>query len=78
MCGCRRLDRLRNEVITHIKDKIRETRLRLFDYVMKRSVEALVRRFKMIYLPDREIGRRLLTKSCDEVIRHGLKFLRLT
>ena len=63
MCGHMRLDRIRNEVIrdklkvTPIEDRMRETKLRWFDHVKKKSAEALVRRCEMIYLPKCRRGR---------------------
>ncbi|KAK8937382.1 hypothetical protein KSP39_PZI012099 [Platanthera zijinensis] len=49
MCGHMRLDKIRNEFIrdktgvASIAEKIRETRLRWFGYIQRRSLEALVR-----------------------------------
>ena len=49
MCGYTRMDRIRNGVIKDfvkvapIEDKMRETRLRWFDHVIKRRVDAPVR-----------------------------------
>ena len=50
MCGYTRMDKIRNEVIrdlvkvAHFEDKMRETRLRWFGHVKRRSVEVLVSR----------------------------------
>jgi len=58
MCGYRRMDRISNEVITDlvkvspIKDKMRETKLRWFDHVKRRSVDAPVRRCERINIPE--------------------------
>ena len=57
MCGFTRLDRIRNEVIRSfaevapIEEKLRETRLRWFGHVKRRSMAALVRRCEMIVPP---------------------------
>ena len=58
MCGYRRLDRIRNEVIREkagvapIEDKMRETSLRWFGQVKKRSVNAPVRKCGTINLSE--------------------------
>ena len=58
-----KVDRLRNEVIRDlvkvapIKDKMRETRLRWFGYVKRRSVDALVRRCERTNVPEDKRGR---------------------
>jgi len=50
MCDFTRLNRIRNGVIRYlakvapIEEKMRESRLRWFDHVKRRSVAALVRR----------------------------------
>ena len=57
MCGFTRLDRIRNEVmrslaeVAPIEEKLRETRLRWFGHVKRRSVAAPVRRCEMIVSP---------------------------
>ena len=63
MCGFTRLDRIRNGVIRSlaevapIEEKMRESRLRWFDHVNRRSVAAPVRRCEMIIPPvEREGG----------------------
>jgi len=83
LCGYMRLDKIRNEVIRDlvkvatIEDKMRESRLRWFDHVKRRSVDAPVRRCETINIPVgyRERGR--LKKSLDEVIRGDLKVVGL-
>ena len=56
MCGYTRLDRIRNGVIRErvgvapLEDKLRETRLRWFGHVKRRSVDAPVRRREVIDL----------------------------
>jgi len=56
MCDYTRLDRIRNVVIrervgvAHIEEKLRETRLRWFGHVKRRSANAPVRRCKAIDL----------------------------
>ena len=54
MCGYTRLDRIRyvvireKAVVTPLEEKMRETRLRWFDHVKRRSVNAPVRRCEVI------------------------------
>jgi len=63
MCGYTRLDRMRNVVIrervelTPLEDKLRETRLRWFGHVKRRSVDAPVRRCEVINLSHYRRGR---------------------
>jgi len=65
MCGYTRLDRLRNVVIREkvevapIEEKLRETRLKRFEHVKRRSIGAPVRRYEKINLKHyrRERGR---------------------
>ena len=84
MCGYLRIDRIRNGVIRDlvkvalIKDKMRETRLRWFGHVKRRSVDAPLRRCEMINIPKGKRGRGQPKKSLDEVIREDLKVVRLT
>jgi len=84
MCGYTRIDRIINGVIrdlvkvTPIGDKMRETRLRWFDHVKRRSVDAPVRRCERINIPECKRGRGRLKKNLDEVIREDLKAVGLT
>jgi len=84
ICGYTRLDRIRNEVIRDqvkvapIKDKMRESRLRWFGHVKRRSVDAPVRRCETINIPVGFRGRDRPKKSLDEVIRGDLKVVGLT
>ena len=84
ICGYTRLDKIRNEVIRDIvkvapiEDKMRESRLRWFDYVKRRSVDAPVRRCETINILDGNRGRGRPKKSLDEVIRGDLKVVGLT
>ena len=84
MCGFTRIDRIRNGVIRDlakvapIEDEMRETRLRWFGHVKRRSVEAPVRRCKMINIPEGRRGRGRSKKSLDEVIREDMKVVGLT
>jgi len=83
MYGYTRMDRIRNRVITNIvkgapiEDKTRETRLKWFGD-RKRSVDVPTRRCEKINLPQCRRGRGLPQKSLNEVVRHNMKFLRLT
>ena len=64
MCGLTRLDRIRNEVtrslveVAPIEEKLRETRLRWFGHVKRRSVADPVRKCEMFVPPpvEREGG----------------------
>ena len=72
-------DRIRNGVIRDlvkvapIGDKLRETRLRWFGHVRRRSVDAPVRRCERINIPIRIRGRGRPKKKLDVVIREDLK-----
>jgi len=63
------LIRFRNETIRKsvgvapTEDKLKESRLRRFGHVRRRSVDALVRRCESIFLPDDRRGRGRLKKS---------------
>ena len=84
MRGFTRIDRIRNGVIrglakiAPIKDKMRETRLRWFSHVKRRSVDASVSRCEMINIPEGKRGRGRSKKSLNEVIREYLKIVGLT
>jgi len=84
MCGFTRLDRIRNRVIRNlvevapIEDKLRESRLRWFGHVKRRSVAAPVRRYEMIVLPGGKRGRDRPKKSLEEVVREDLRVVGLT
>ena len=62
MCGFTRIDKIRNGVIRDLakaaptEDKLRETRLRWFSHVKRRSVDAPVRRCEMIDTPEVKEG----------------------
>ena len=83
MCGFTRIDRIRNGVIRDlakvatIEDKMRETKLRWVGH-LKRSVDAQVRKYKMINIPEGKRGSGQPKKSLDEVIREDLKVVGLT
>jgi len=69
------MDKISNGVIRDlvkvvpIGDKMRETRLRWFGHVKRRSVDAPMRRCDMINIPEDKRGRRRLKKSLDEMIK---------
>jgi len=71
-----RLDKISNEVIrgklgvTSIEDKIKWARLRWFGHIRWRSVDAPVRRYKKLDLPDHKWSRDRPKKSWSEIIRH--------
>ena len=83
MCGFTRLDGIRNDEIrglaevAPIEDKMRESRLRWFGHVKKRSVAAPVRRCEMI-IPGGKRGRGRPKKSLEEVVREDLRVAGLT
>jgi len=84
ICRYTRLNKNRNEVIRDIvkvapiEDKMRESRLRWFGHVKRRSVDAPVTRSETINIPVGNRGRGRPKKSMDEVIRGDLKVVRLT
>jgi len=84
MCSFIRLDRIRNEVIKEkvkvapVEDKMRQTRLRWFGHVKKRSVHAPVRRCEHINLMHCKRGRGRLKMSWNVVIRRNLNFMGFT
>ena len=61
MCGHTKSNRIRNIMmsdkggVTSINDKMRQAKLRWFDYVKKGSIESLVR-WKTITLPEYRMG----------------------
>ena len=83
MCGYMRIDRIMNGVIRDlakvapIEDKMRESRLRWFGHMKRRSVAAPMRRCEMIDIPRSKRGRGRTKKSLDEVIREDLKVVDL-
>ena len=84
MCGFTRLDGIRNDVIRSlaevapIEEKMRESRLRWFGHVKRRSVAAPVRRCEMIVPPGGKRGRGRPKKSLEEVVREDLRVAGLT
>ena len=84
MCGFTRLDGIRNVVIRNlagvapIEEKMRESRLRWFGHVKRRSVAAPVRRCEMIVPPGGRRGRGRPKKSLGEVVREDLRVVGLT
>ena len=84
MCGYTRLDRIRNVVIRErvgvapIEDKLRETRLRWFGHVKRRSVSASLRRCETIDSLQHKRGRGRLKTSWNAVIKSDMKCLGLT
>ena len=78
------MDEIRNGVIRSlaevapIDEKMRESRLRWFDHVKRRSVAAPVRRCKLIVPPGGKRGRGRPKKSLEEVVRDDLRVVGLT
>ena len=63
--------------VATIEDKMRETRLRWFGHVRRRSMDAPVRRCETIECLDYRRSRGRPKKSWSEVIRHDLRTLGL-
>jgi len=84
ICGYTCLDKIRNVVFREkvgaapIEEKMRETRLRWFGHIKRRSVEAPIRKCEMIDLRHYRRGRGRPKTSCNEVIRSDLDFIGLT
>jgi len=84
MCGYTKLDRIRNVLfrervgVVPLQEKLRETRLRWFRHVKRRSVGTLVRRCEAIHLLDCRRGRGRPKMSWNVVIRSDMKSLGLT
>ena len=56
---------------------MRETRLKWFGHMKRRSVDAPLRRCERINIPEGKTGSRRPKKSLDEVIREDLKVVGL-
>ena len=84
MCDFTRLDKIRNGVVrglaevAPIEEKMRESRLRWFAHVKRRSVAAPVRRCEMIHPPGGKRGRGRPKKSLEEVVKEDLRVVGLT
>nr|XP_016502030.1 PREDICTED: uncharacterized protein LOC107820285 [Nicotiana tabacum] len=84
ICWHTRRDKFRNEVIRHkvgvapVEDKMRELRLRWFEHVQRRSVNAPVRMCERLAVVGLRRGRRILKKYWGEVIRQDIALLQLT
>jgi len=84
MCGYTKLDMIRNVVIrervgvTPLEEKLRETRLRWFGHIKRRSVNAQVRRCEAIDLLHYRRGRGRPKSSWNVVIRSDIKCMELT
>ena len=61
-----------------IEEKMRESRLRWFGHVKRRSVAAPVRRWEMIDVPVGKRGRGRPKKCLKEVVREDLRVAGLT
>jgi len=79
-----RMDKIRNEVIREkvgvapIKHKMRETRLKWFGHVKRRSEDVPVRRCERLTLAECRRGRGRPKKNWKEMIRGDLKSLGIT
>jgi len=84
ICGCTRMGKISNGVIRDlvkvvpIQDKMRETRLRWFDHVKRRNVDAPARRCERINILKGKKEKGRPKKSLDEAIREDLKVVRMT
>ncbi|PHT37180.1 hypothetical protein CQW23_24880 [Capsicum baccatum] len=84
MCGLTSGDRVRNETIreevgvTPVEYKMREVRLRWFGHVMRRGMDAPVRRCERLALDGFRRGRGRPKKYWGEVIRRDMEQLQLT
>ena len=84
MCGCTRRDRIKNEAIrdrvgvASVEDKMRESRLRWFGHVKRRSIDAPVRRCERLAMESLRRGRGRPKKYWGEVIRQDMALLQLT
>jgi len=63
--------------VANIEDKTRDVRLRWFDHIRRRSMDALVRRCEKLDRLHYRRSRGRPKKSLSEVIRHDLKNLGL-
>ena len=83
MSGHTRMDRIRNEVIRSkvgvapIEDKVREGRLRWYGHVQRRPLEAPVRAWEDILIPNTRRGRGRPRITWTEVVRNDILHLRL-
>ncbi|XP_070050899.1 uncharacterized protein [Nicotiana tomentosiformis] len=75
MCGCTRRDKIKNEAIrdrvgvASVEKKMRESRLRWFGHVKRRSIDALVRRCERLAMASLRRGQGRPKKNWGEVIR---------
>jgi len=84
MCGYTILDKIRNVVIKErvevapLENKLRETRLRWFGHLKRRSINAPVSRYETINYSQCRRGRGRPKLSWSEVNRSDMKFMGLT
>ena len=84
MCGFTRSDMIKNLVIRErvgvapLEEKLRETRLRWFVHIKKRSADASVMRCEALDLLHYRRGRGRLKTSWNAVIRSDMKCMGLT
>ncbi|XP_070018082.1 uncharacterized protein [Nicotiana sylvestris] len=84
MCGNTRMDKIKNEDIREkvsvapIDDKMRETRLRWFGHVQRRSLDAPIRRCEQLALVGTRRGRGKPRKYWGEVIRWDMARLQIS
>ncbi|KAF3649631.1 hypothetical protein FXO37_18884 [Capsicum annuum] len=84
MCGHTKKYRIRNVIIQEkvgvasVEDKIREVRLRWFGHVIRRGLDAPVRKCETLAMVDFRRGRGRPKKYWRDVIRHDMEQLQLT
>ncbi|XP_070029620.1 uncharacterized protein LOC142170215 [Nicotiana tabacum] len=83
MCNIRK-DMIRNEVIrdkigvASVEDKLRKSRLRWFRNVMRKDIDAPVRRCEILSIVGLRKGRGMPNKYWGEVVRKDMSLLKLT
>ncbi|XP_070026420.1 uncharacterized protein [Nicotiana sylvestris] len=84
MCGCTRRDRISNEAIrdrvgvASVEDKMRESRLRWFGHVKRRSIDAPVGRCERLVMESLRRGRGRPKKYWGELIRQDVSLFQFT
>ncbi|XP_070045170.1 uncharacterized protein [Nicotiana tomentosiformis] len=84
MCGCTGRDKIKNEAIrdrvgvASVEDKMRESRLRWFGHVKRRSIDAPVGRCERLAMECLRRGRGRPKKYWTEVIIQDMALLQLT
>ena len=83
MCGKTRMDKVRNEdirslvVVAPIEDKMRENRLRWFDHIGRRPMDALVRRMEKIDIEQCKKLKRRPKITWMDLVKKDMKLLEI-